>query len=222
MFRFAVPVRSCRPRISNYQVRGLIGNIVADDGYVAYVSSRCVRHSNSCSPTARATGGGNALPTCRYAAVLPPEICQVSGNPCNLATIRTVNRGIPAKSGAGASSAIPRPSTPSCAQACLARVGPKSGPPCLSDPPTIVGAISFASLRHSAAPRQPRTAIRSCKTSPTVGDLMNFGSGQLKPSGTSFRIATNNKRAAAVARRNRTHSTTAGGSDIPADSPNRK
>ncbi len=43
--------------------------------------------------------------------------------------------------GPGASSARPRPSTPSAAQACLARVGPRSAPPCFFEPPTIVGAI---------------------------------------------------------------------------------
>ena len=48
---------------------------------VAYAVSRWVREANNCWPTDRATGGGNALPTCRYAAVLPPENSQSSGNP---------------------------------------------------------------------------------------------------------------------------------------------
>ena len=34
-----------------------------------------------CSATARATGGGKALPTCRYDAVLPPANSHSGGNP---------------------------------------------------------------------------------------------------------------------------------------------
>src|SRR5712691_2298692 len=44
-------------------------------------------------PTARATGGGNALPTCRYEAVLRPENRQSDGNPWMTAVIGTVSRG---------------------------------------------------------------------------------------------------------------------------------
>src|SRR5262249_33188229 len=39
------------------------------------------------APSARATGGGKALPTWRYAAVLRPEKDQPSGNPCRRETI---------------------------------------------------------------------------------------------------------------------------------------
>lgn len=34
-----------------------------------------------CKPTASATGGGNAFPTCRYACVLLPTKCHSSGKP---------------------------------------------------------------------------------------------------------------------------------------------
>src|SRR5919108_5492149 len=70
------------------------------------------KHVLILSPTARATGGGNALPTCRYAAVFLPENCQLSGKPWIRATILTVSLGIPTNSASGASSAIPSPSTP--------------------------------------------------------------------------------------------------------------
>ena len=54
--------------------------------------------------------------------------------------MRTVSRGIPTKSTGGAASTIPLPSTLNVVQAARARVGPKSGPPCFFEPPTIVGA----------------------------------------------------------------------------------
>ena len=58
---------------------------------------------------------------------------------------------------------MPRPSTPNVAQACLARVGPRSGPPCFSEPPTIVGAMSSARFFQARAPLQPRSAMRVVK-----------------------------------------------------------
>src|SRR5260370_33902143 len=82
--------------------------------------------------------------------------------------MRKVSLGIPKNSLGGASSAIPFPSTPRLAHARLALVGPRSGPPCFRDPPTIVGAISSAALRQALAPLQPFAAIRSNRTSPTV------------------------------------------------------
>ena len=59
----------------------------------------------------------------------------------------------------------------SAAHAARARVGPRSGPPCFFDPPTIVGAISSARLAQAEAPRQPFAAIRSRRTAPTVAGL---------------------------------------------------
>ena len=64
---------------------------------------------------------------------------------------------------------MPNPSTPRADQARLALVGPRSGPPCFKEPPTTVGATSFAIVRHSRAPLQPFELIKSYKTSPTVG-----------------------------------------------------
>src|SRR5688572_6137084 len=55
-----------------------------------------------CCATAQATGAGNALPICRYAAVFLPANSQASGNPWIRAAILVVNRGIPTKSLAGA------------------------------------------------------------------------------------------------------------------------
>src|SRR5207302_7019109 len=71
----------------------------------------------------------------------------------------------------------------------LARVGPKSGPPCLCEPPTIVGAISLACSRHSIAPLHPRAAIKSYRTSPTVLGFVLDVSGHEKFSEYSFRKA---------------------------------
>src|SRR5690349_19417446 len=96
--------------------------------------------------TAVATGGGKAFPTCLYAAVFDPLNTQSSGKPCNRATILNVSRGFAfsGNSGPGGASAIPRPSTPNEAHCFRARVGPRSGPPCFLEPPTIVGAIPHA------------------------------------------------------------------------------
>ena len=93
------------------------------------------------SPSARATGGGKALPTCRYAAVFRPGKAQLSGNPWIRATLRTVSlgRSPDGKPGPGGWSAMPSPSTPSAAQAL--------------------------------APGQPPAAMRSRSVSPTVGGL---------------------------------------------------
>ena len=49
----------------------------------------------------------------------------------------------------GASFATPEPSTPSSSHAFFARAGPRSGPPCFLDPPTIVGAILFEKTMNS-------------------------------------------------------------------------
>ena len=115
-----------------------------------------------------ATGGGNAFPIIRHAVVLRDPNPQQSGKPCRRANILGVNLGIPVKSAVGASLAIPFPSTPMSAQAFLALVGPKSGPPCFLLPPTRVGAILLAFVRHSPAVVQPFSAIKSYKVSPTV------------------------------------------------------
>ena len=106
------------------------------------------------SPRARATGGGKALPTCRYAAVFRPENSHQSGKPCSRATIRTVSLGrwSTGNKGPGAESPMPSPSTPSPFHASRARVGPKSGPPCFLLPPTIVGAIPQAARRPVQSP----------------------------------------------------------------------
>src|ERR1017187_1511677 len=45
------------------------------------------------SPTARATGGGKALPIWRYCAVLRPENRQEAGKPWTAAAIGSVRRG---------------------------------------------------------------------------------------------------------------------------------
>src|SRR6185312_4768902 len=141
-------------------------------------SREAVRALLTCPAMACANGGGKAFPTCLYAAVFPPLNCQSSGKPWRRATIRTVRRGIPSvgKSGPGASFAIPSPSTPSAAHARLALVGPRSGPPCLWEPPTTVGAISSAWPRQVFAPIHPIAAIKSQRTSPTVFGLIFNGS----------------------------------------------
>ena len=85
------------------------------------------------------------------------------------AAMRTVSRGIvpTGKSGSGGASASDSPLTPSRFHAARALVGPRSAPPCFFEPPTSVGAMSSAPAAHSAAPGQPREAIRSTSTSPT-------------------------------------------------------
>jgi hypothetical protein len=80
----------------------------------------------------------------------------------------------------GATSATPSASTPSSRQARLARVGPRSAPPCFLDPPTMVGPMSFAFSAHALAPRQPFAAMRSSTVSPTVAVSSGRGSGQEK------------------------------------------
>src|SRR5438034_373062 len=122
------------------------------------------------TPSARATGGGKALPTWRYAAVLRPEKDQRSGNPWRRETIATVSLGgrPGGKSGPGGWSATPRPSTPSAAQARRARVGPRSGPSCFLLPPTMVGAMPRARDAPASAPGQPSDAIRARRVSPPV------------------------------------------------------
>src|SRR5262249_42739877 len=131
-------------------------------------------------PIALATGGGNALPTCRYSAVLRPANCHESGNPCRRATIRVVSLGTASagKDESGGSSAMPRPSTPSSSHAARALVGPGSGPPCFLLPPTIVGAMPAARATHWLAPGQPPAAIRSARVSPTDGAAAADGTGQ--------------------------------------------
>src|ERR1035441_562696 len=130
-------------------------------GHTTCTSRFAVKHSLKFSATALANGGGNAFPICLYAAVLPPLNCHSSGKPCSRATILTVNRGIAQKDGPGASFAMPSPSTPNAAHAVLARVGPRSGPPCLWEPPTRVGAIWFADFFQALAPFHPFAAIKS-------------------------------------------------------------
>jgi hypothetical protein len=155
------------------------------------------------NPTALATAGGKAFPTCRYAAVLPPTNSQSSGKPCRRATIRTVRRGMPTKFLSGASPAMPWPSTPSVSQAFFARVGPRSGPPYLRLPPTMVGAISLALSRHSLAPFHPWAEIRSNNTSPTVGGSLKLGPGQVNCSAGSSPKRQTQRAAAVEVRRTR-------------------
>ena len=78
----------------------------------------------------------------------------------------------------------------SAAQALRARVGPRSGPPCFLEPPTMVGAISLASSAQRFAPIQPFAPIKSAKVAPTVGGLCGNTSGQSKASTRSLRRAT--------------------------------
>ncbi len=51
----------------------------------AAASSAWARADAILRPIASATGGGNALPTCRYAAVLRPGMSQPGGKPCSRA-----------------------------------------------------------------------------------------------------------------------------------------
>jgi len=95
------------------------------------------------------------------------------------------------KSRVGGSLAMPSRSTLSAAHAFLARVGPRSGPPCLCEPPTTVGAISLACARQAFAPFQPFSAIRSYRVSPTVFGWVPTGCGHEKCSLMSFRTTTN-------------------------------
>ena len=97
----------------------------------------------------------------RNAAVFFFPNVHVSGNPCILAIILLVKRGIPSKPGSGAALATPPPSIPSSAHAFLALTGPRSGPPCFLDPPTKVGAILFAFFAQSFAPSHLFSAIKS-------------------------------------------------------------
>ena len=130
-------------------------------------------------PIASATGGGRAFPTWRYAAVLRPANCHSSGNAWRRATIRVVSRGSVSRSASleGARSAMPMPSIPRVRHWARALVGPRSGPPCLDDPPTIVGAGPLARRAQSCAPSQPREPIRSRKVAPTCGGPLVAGSG---------------------------------------------
>src|SRR5262249_6129569 len=102
--------------------------------------------------------------------------------PWILATISQVSLGSrdTGSSADGAASATPSASTPSARQARLARVGPRSAPPCFFEPPTIVGAMSFAFAAHVAAPGQPFGAIRAASASPTVGVSPGQDAGQVK------------------------------------------
>ena len=149
-------------------------------------------------PTASATGGGNALPICRYRAVLRPLNRQPhsSRQPCSLVTISQVSLGRRAgsASGPGAASAIPMPSTPRSAHARLARVGPRSAPPCFFEPPTMVGAIRSARRAQAAAPGQPRAAIRSPTVWPTVAGGRGDGDGQRNQGASCGRSATSTVR----------------------------
>src|SRR5690606_37327052 len=116
-------------------------------------------------PMALATGGGNALPTWRYAGVFFPANVHEAGNPCISAAICSVRRGMPTWSGPGGRSASPFPSTPIAAHVCLARVGPRSAPPCFFDPPTSVGAMVLACSAQCEA-SQPREAISAYSSWP--------------------------------------------------------
>src|SRR4051812_45494036 len=93
-------------------------------GYVASTAEvRAERAVAILTPTALATGGGNALPTCRYAAVLLPQNGQSGGNPWRIAAMRTVSTGLsPFHVGGGGSSATSFPFTPRLfhfARACV-------------------------------------------------------------------------------------------------------
>src|ERR1035437_9245983 len=92
-------------------------------------------------------------------------------------------------SAGGASSARVRPSTPSRSQSARARVGPRSGPPCLCEPPTTVGAMLFAPLAQALAPFQPLAALNGYRPSPTVGGVP-VGVGHVKCAAYRRLIAT--------------------------------
>ena len=127
----------------------------------------------TCLAIAAASCGGSAFPICRNLCVLLPKICHSLGNPCNLAVMSVVSLGLPSKSGGGGASAIPKPSTPNAAHCALARVGPRSGPPCLRDPPTIVGAGLLAIPTQSSTPDHPSSPIMLPRASPTVSPCLS-------------------------------------------------
>ena len=152
------------------------------------------------SPSAFATGGGNALPICRYCEVFRPAnlYWSSSDHPWIRAAISTVRRGIVwlggRASSAGGASATPFPSTPSLAQPSFARVGPRSAPPCFLLPPTKVGPTSFAISRHASACFHPRAAMSEYSASPTVVRARSSGTGQRKNRMSSALIAMSTKR----------------------------
>src|SRR5207249_10080646 len=59
-------------------------------------------------------------------------------------------------------------STPKLDHCRFALVGPRSGPPCFLEPPTIVSAIPHAFLCQRSAPSHPLDAIKSPRVCPTV------------------------------------------------------
>src|SRR2546430_13196471 len=91
-------------------------------------------------PSARATGGGKALPTWRYAAVLRPEKDQLSGNPCRRETMARVSLGgwLGGESGAGGGAAPPRPSPPRAPPGRRGPGGARAGAPRVFLPPATV------------------------------------------------------------------------------------
>ena len=138
----------------------------------ARACARPPRRRPAC-PRARARGGWPSRPPprpgagtrCRSAGSArsmnrqPQSSCQ----PCSLVTISQVSRGTAGSASApGAWSATPMPSTPSSAQARLARWGPGRRRRAL-EPPTIVGAIRSARRARGGpcpAPRGHQVAQR--------------------------------------------------------------
>src|SRR5690242_13912875 len=89
---------------------------------------------------------------------------------------------------------MPSPSTPSDAHARRALVGPRSGPPCFREPPTIVGAISSADFFQAVAPRHLFSDIKSKIVSPTVFGGEDRGAGHENLCEWLFRIPMNTTR----------------------------
>lgn len=146
------------------------------------ISYSLLKHSSSkhffiFSPTACATGGGNAFPIIRHAAFF--SNVHVSGKPCILAIILLIRRDIPSKSGSGAvlaSASIYSYFDPRFSYSHW----PKIRSSMLLEPPTKVGAILFAFFTQSFSLFHLLSAIKSYSVSPTIGVHPGFPFGYEK------------------------------------------
>jgi len=133
--------------------------------HVAY--STCAESSMEQLLTRRSSNrGGNALPTWRTAAVLPPVTCHESGNP---APGRPFEPSVSAfqRKLALARSRRCHPVNAQLRQACLARVG-RDQASMFQRSADNRRCDAVRNLPQPRAPRQPRAAMRSYNFSPTV------------------------------------------------------